>query len=298
MYPRLSDLFQDLLGFSLPLPIYSFGAMVALAAGVAAWLSRHELDRLYQAHLIGGIKVKAERGKKAKLQSPSVIMWDVAVGAVFIGFAGAKLFHILENLDVFMQDPWGMIFSRGGFTFYGGLLVATLFVVWYVRRKGLSVPRFADALAPGLMLAYGIGRIGCHLAGDGDWGIASDLAAKPSWLPMWLWYETYPNNILGINLSQSGVYPTPLYEFAAASLLFGILWSVRKRRWAAGGLFALYLVFNGLERVLIEQIRVNNTFSLFGFEVTQAEVISVGLMLAGLIGLVITSRKREKQKAL
>lgn len=294
MYPRLSDIFQDLFGFSFPIPLYSFGVMVALAVWAAAWFSRKELDRLHANKLIGSVTVKPQtKEKKPKVikGSPGVIMWDVAVGAVFIGFIGAKFFHILENLDTFAQDPMAMIFSRGGFTFYGGLLVATIFVAWYVRRKGLSVPRFADALAPGLMLAYGIGRIGCHLSGDGDWGIESNLADKPGWVPAWLWNETYPNNILGIDLSAQGVYPTPLYEFAAASALFGALWMMRKHAFAPGWLFSVYLIFSGFERLLIEQIRVNNTFGLFGMDVTQAEVISVFLMVAGIVGLIYTSRK-------
>lgn len=293
MYPRLSDIFQDLFGFSFPLPIYSFGVMVALAVWAAAWFSRKELDRMYAGQLIGSVSIKpASKEKKTKTikGSPGLIMWDIAVGAVFIGFVGAKFFHILENLDTFARDPTGMLFSRGGFTFYGGLLVATVFVAWYVRRKGLSVPRFADALAPGLMLAYGVGRIGCHLSGDGDWGIASDLTNKPAWLPAWLWNETYPNNILGMDLA-GGVYPTPLYEFAAASALFGVLWMARKHAFAPGWLFAVYLIFSGFERIMIEQIRVNNTFGLLGMEVTQAEVISVVLMALGVAGLIYTRRK-------
>ena len=150
---------------------------------------------------------------------------------------------------------------------------------------------FADALAPGLMIAYGIGRLGCHLAGDGDWGIASDIALKPDWLPMWLWAETYSNNILGIDLSQNPVYPTPIYEFVACLLLTGILWAVRKHPFRAGWLFSLYLVFNGIERYLIEQIRVNNTFELFGIVLTQAEMISIILFSLGVAGLVRFTRR-------
>ena len=304
MYPRLSDIFQDLFGFSLPFPIYSFGAMVALGALTAGWLTARELDRMYATGRIDGVRMPVEQEGKRKRRrktvqevSPSVLMWNITVYAVVIGFVGAKLFHILENLDTFLMNPGRMLFSSGGFTFYGGLILAAGFIAWYVRRKGLPPSAFADAVAPGLMIAYGIGRLGCHLAGDGDWGIASDLAARPDWLPTWLWAETYPNNILGVDLSAQPVYPTPIYEFVACLLLFGLLWSLRKHPFLNGWLFSLYLVLNGIERFFIEQIRVNNEFEVFGLTVTQAIVISVVLVLLGLAGLIATSRPRDPEAA-
>lgn len=298
MYPRLSDLFKDYLGFELPFPIYSFGFMVAVAVMLAAWLTQKELDRLYRQGRIPGVKpAKGQRGsdrKKADRMevSPSTLMGTVTVIAVVGGFAGAKVFHILENLDQFLLAPGRMIFSTGGFTFYGGLIVAALAIAWYVRRHGLHVPVFADAVAPGLMIAYGVGRIGCHLSGDGDWGIPADLSAQPSWLPDWLWAETYPNNILGVDLSVHPVYPTPLYEFAAALLLFGVLYALRDHPYRAGWLFSLYLLLNGLERFFIEKIRVNNTMTVLGIESTQAELIAVLLMALGLVGMIRLWKRR------
>jgi phosphatidylglycerol:prolipoprotein diacylglycerol transferase len=230
------------------------------------------------------------------MASPSALVGTLVVLAVLFGFAGAKLFHILENLPDFFANPGAMIFSSGGFTFYGGLLAAAVAIAWYVRSKGLSVPIAADAVAPSLMLGYGIGRIGCHLAGDGDWGIMADLSAKPGWIPTWLWAETYPNNILGINIPEPGVYPTSIYEFLMAAALFGVLWALRKHPFKPGWLFSLYFVLAGAERFLIEQIRVNNVLDFFGIEATQAEFISVLMIIAGLIGLTLTSRKREENK--
>ena len=298
MYPRITDIFSDLFGFDFPIPLYSFGAMVALAAITAGWLLGKELDRYHEAGRIKGVKIpdpEKKKGKRGKISlvevAPSAIVWTVTVIALISGFAGAKIFHVLENLDDFFLDPSGMLFSSGGFTFYGGLIVGTVVVVWYLRKKGISAPIFADALAPGLMIAYGIGRIGCHLAGDGDWGIVSDPAARPSWLPTWLWAETYPRNILGQDLSTTPVYPTSIYEFLMSLVIFGILWSVRKHPFKAGWLFSLYLVFNGIERFLIEKIRVNNTFDLFGITVTQAEVIATLIFLLGIVGLFFTSRR-------
>lgn len=297
MYPRVSDLFKDFLGIELPFPIYSFGLMLAIAILTAAWLTSRELDRMYRQGRIGGVRVPVEDDKKRKRghtreASPSVLVGTLAIVAAVGGIVGSKIFHILENLDQFALDPIGMIFSTGGLTFYGGLIVAGGSIAWYVNKKGLSIGAFADAVAPGLMLAYGIGRIGCHLAGDGDWGIAADIAAKPDWLPMWLWAETYPNAIIGS--PPEPVYPTSIYEFVMAALIFGVLWAVRKHPYKNGWLFSLYLVFNGIERYLIEQIRVNNVLDFIFFRATQAEVIAVLTCLAGIAGLVYTSRERRE----
>ena len=298
MYPRLSDLFKDYLGFELPFPIYSFGAMVAIAVLTAAWISGKELDRMYGEGRLSSIRMtvvdkkQKKKGQKIQEVSPSVLMGTVTILAVVMGIAGSKIFHILENLGDFVRDPGGMLFSSGGLTFYGGLILAGVSIAWYVKKKGVPVGAFADALAPGLMIAYGIGRIGCHLSGDGDWGITSNLAAKPDWIPTWLWAETYPNNILNIVLPEPGVYPTPLYELTACLILFGLLWLLRKHSYMFGWLFSVYLVLNGLERFFIEKIRVNNTFELLGFTVTQAEVIAVLMMVFGIVGVVLTVKKR------
>jgi phosphatidylglycerol:prolipoprotein diacylglycerol transferase len=282
MYPRLSDLFRDLFGIAFPFPIYSFGVMVALAILTGAYLGARELDRKYANGTVGGVSLPGEQGD----ESPSVLVGTLAIIAAGMGIVGAKLFTILGNPGSFLLDPAGMLFSTGGLTFYGGLLVAGGAIVWYLRRHDLAVAPVADAAAPGLMLAYGIGRIGCHLAGDGDWGVAADLAAKPDWLPMGLWAETYPNAIIGPPAAP--VYPTSVYEAVAATLLFAGLWALRRHPFRAGWLFSLYLILNGVERVLIEQIRVNPEYTLFGFTPTQAEIISVLLIAAGVAGLVRT----------
>jgi len=282
MYPRLSDLFRALFGIEFPFPIYSFGVMVALAILTGAYLGARELDRKYANGSVGGVSLPGERGE----ESPSVLVGTLAIIAAGMGIVGAKLFTILGNPGRFLLDPAGMLFSTGGLTFYGGLLVAGVTIVWYLRRHDLAVAPVADAAAPGLMLAYGIGRIGCHLAGDGDWGVAADLAAKPDWLPTWLWAETYPNAIIGP--PPEPVYPTSVYEAVAATLLFAGLWALRRHPFRAGWLCSLYLVLSGVERVLIEQIRVNPEYTLFGVTPTQAEIISVLLVAAGIAGLVWT----------
>jgi phosphatidylglycerol:prolipoprotein diacylglycerol transferase len=302
MYPRLSDLFNDLFGFDLPLPLYSFGLMVAVAILTATWLARKELDRMYAAGIVGPVEMK-EPGKNGRTKivktSPSAIMWNVMLLAAFFGIVGSKLFHILENLGDFARDPAGMLFSSGGLTFYGGLICAGIAIWYYARSKGVRFGALADAVAPGLMLGYGIGRIGCYLAGDGDWGVCSNLADKPAFIPDFLWAETFPRNILNRDLlaecgaAFDGVYPTMLYEFVMAAALAGVLWMLRKHTHQLGWLFALYLVLNGVERFMIEQIRVNVVmFEIGAWPVTQAMIIAVVLMLAGAAALAMTWKRR------
>lgn len=299
MYPRLSDLFADFLGIDLPFPIYSFGFMVAVAILTAAWLVGRELDRMFREGRIDAVRVpvqgKNRKGRRGGTEKapPSELVGTMVLIAAGVGIAGAKLFHILENLDTFVLNPGGMIFSAGGLTFYGGFLCAAGALAYYVRKHNIPVGAFADAVAPGLILGYGIGRIGCHLAGDGDWGVVADMSLKPEWLPMWLWAETYPNNILRMDIPAPGVYPTPLYEFGAALVIFGLLWAVRKHPFKGGWLFSMYLVLSGVERFFIEKIRVNNEYEILGFAPTQAEIISVLTVLAGVAGLVMFTRWRE-----
>ncbi len=317
MYPRLTDILDTLFGIESPIPLYSFGAMVAVAFLVAASLLQRELSRKHALGLLPKVAVRnpdkdasARRASKTVLADPGVLTGPITIIALIGGVAGSKLFHILENLDSFARDPLGMIFSTGGLTFYGGLIVAGAGIVYYVHKKGLSVAAVADAVAPGLMLAYGIGRIGCYLAGDGDWGICSRLADKPGWIPAFLWSETFDRSIItpdaiaytaremeakGMDASictvADGVYPTMLYEFAMAALLFGVLWALRKHPFKSGWLFSLYLVFTGLERFVIEQIRVNNPLEVFGATITQAVLISIILMIIGAVGMALTWKK-------
>jgi len=307
MYPRISDLFDDLFGFHLPLPLYSFGLMVALAILVATTLTRIEVDRLFKLGLMRPVRVKEkdDRGReRIREASPSVLLWNMALLAAGFGVLGAKLFHIIDYWDEFVQNPWGMIASGSGLTIYGGLILAGAAILFYANKKGVDKARLADAVAPGLILAYGIGRIGCYLSGDGDWGVCSTLDDKPGILPVWLWSETFPRNILGpvdpvvYNATQrgaectlanpTGVYPTMLYEFAMAAVLAGVLWLLRKHPFKAGWLISLYGVFAGVERFLIEFIRVNPK-GLFGLP--QSQLISILFIVGGLIGLALTTRR-------
>jgi phosphatidylglycerol:prolipoprotein diacylglycerol transferase len=155
----------------------------------------------------------------------------------------------------------------------------------------LPIPTFGTIVAPALMLGYALGRIGCQVSGDGDWGIAADMASKPAWLPQWLWAQTYEHNIVGETIALPGVYPTPLYEAAMGLLCFALLWRLRRHPFAKGWLFSLYLLLAGTERCLIEHIRQNPILDFGIFRATQAEFISTLFFTAGAAGLLLLSRR-------
>jgi phosphatidylglycerol---prolipoprotein diacylglyceryl transferase len=228
---------------------------------------------------------------------------EITVLALIFGLVGAKLFDIFENWSDFLKHPAAYLLSPAGLTFYGGLICATIAIVIFARKNKIPLRHLADAVAPALMLAYAIGRIGCHVAGDGDWGIVNTSPNPFSWLPDWMWAYNYPHNVNEAGVPIPGctgrycnqlpqtVYPTAFYETIISTILFLILWSLRKRLKPYGAIFSLYLILNGVERFLIEKIRVNNELDLFGFHPTQAEVIAVGLILTGITLWVILTKR-------
>ena len=228
---------------------------------------------------------------------------EITILALIFGLLGAKLFDIFENWSDFLKHPADYILSPAGLTFYGGLICAALAIIIYARRHKISLRHLADAVAPSLMIAYAIGRIGCHVSGDGDWGIVNKNPKPFSWLPDWMWSYQYPHNVNEVDSLIPGCvgkfcyqlaephFPTPFYETIICFILFGVLWALRKRLKPFGAIFALYLILNGLERFFIEKIRVNNQLNIFGFEPTQAEVISIFLILTG-IGLWVFLAKK------
>ncbi len=255
------------------------------------------------------VYLKWREDKKQQLSEPkeqlvTVHPWHnmgyITLVAAISGIIGAKMFHWFEYWDDFMAHPLELIFSASGLTFFGGLICGGAGVIWAAKRKGIGFKHMLDVGGPAMMLAYGIGRLGCHFSGDGDWGIVN-TAAKPSWLAMapdWFWAYNYPNNVshecdpTGGSMPcdfaitpflQLPVFPTPLYEALVAITLFAILWLMRKKIKTAGVLFGIYLVMAGTERFLIEQIRVNSTYTILGFHPTQAELISFSLILLGLL---------------
>jgi len=238
---------------------------------------------------------------------PSQLVSEFTMAAAIGGLLGAKIFHILEYWDDFIADPAGMFFSGSGLTMYGGLIVGGLAVLWYGRRNNINPLVLCDATAPGLMLAYGTGRLGCQLSGDGDWGIVNASPNPYSFIPDWAWSYTYPHNVIneGMRIPDcvgrhchqlvEPVFPTPLYESVACIGFFFVLWSMRKRLNLPGMLFSVYLILNGVERFFIEKIRINSKYHVAGISFSQAELISLVLVLGGII-LAMYVRRRNKRK--
>lgn len=299
-YPYLSDVVKALTGHDFPLPIAMFGLFVVLGMGVGAILLRTRLLMLQQNGLIGnGWRTQQHHaGVKRQEITPAELVPDFAMVVIIAGIVGARLFHILEHMDSFLASPWDMIFSRSGLSVFGGLFFGALAGLVMLKKWHLPARPFLDAIAPAMMLGYAIGRVGCQISGDGDWGHAANMSLKPNWLPDWLWAQTYDNNIFGIIIPSPGVYPTPIYESLMSLMCFALLWKLRNHRNKTGWLFYGYLVLVGIERLLIEQIRVNPVLDAWGVRGTQAEMIAVVLVIVGLTGMLLLRHGNKSRETL
>lgn len=266
--------------------------------------------------LFAGLKWwEKNKQKLAKPEKRIVRIWpqdrvgEITILALVFGLLGAKLFDIFENWGDFLKHPSDYILSAKGLTFYGGLICAGLAIWWYAKKHKIGFWHLNDTMAPTMMLAYSLGRIGCQVSGDGDWGIENTSPKPFSWLPDWMWSFTYPHNVneVGVKIAGCtdskfcnelpiGVYPTPFYEIVLCFILFLVIWSVRKKFKIPGTLFGLYLILNGLERFFIEKIRVNTRLDIFGLHPTQAEIISSLLFLTGVAIWIILARKAKISK--
>lgn len=281
-YPYLTDVVNDFLGTDFHLPIATFGIFVALAILAAIHLTIKEVNRLIRESKLG-----------LNIDQSSSTITEMAFLSTLAGIVGAKIFDVIEQFDAFLKAPIDAIFSTGGFSIYGGLILGILTGIVYVRHKTIAVLPMLDAVAPALSLGYAIGRLGCQFSGDGDWGKAANMQLKPEWVPDWLWAQTYENNILNIDISSPGVYPTPLYEAFMATIIFAILWQLRKKLAVTGQLFFLYLILSASARWLIEYIRINPLYELFGVHLSQAQIISAGLILISVVGIMIIKIKSK-----
>lgn len=278
-YPYLSDVLNSLLGTNLSLPVPMFGLIVLLAIVVASIAAASH------------IKWKELQGSVP--EGVHGIVPDIALVCGSAGIVGARVFYIADHLDDFFRDPGAMILTRSGFSIYGGLVFGLLVGVLFLKRRRIPILPTLDAFSPSLMLGYGIGRLACQVVGDGDWGVVANMSLKPDWVPVWMWAQSYEGNILGVVIPDPGVYPTPLYELTAAIFLFTILWARRSRPTVPGHLFSLYLLLAGFERLLIEKIRINIEHNVLGLSLTQAEMISLVVIGAGLCGVLLTLKSRR-----
>jgi phosphatidylglycerol---prolipoprotein diacylglyceryl transferase len=235
--------------------------------------------------------------------------WNILVVGIILAIIGSKLFDIIDNFSDFLQNPIHSLILFSGLTFYGGFIVTVIGLLIYMRYIKLDWKHVIDSTAPAIMIGYAIGRLGCHFSGDGCWGIVNTLTQPGwlSWLPDWLWASNYPHNVINHGIPIPGcfgpnchvldkpVFPTSLYESIISFCSFGILWFMRKRIKAPVSLFGLYMILNGLERFVIEKIRINNKYNVFGLQLTQAEIISSALIIIGIVVMIYFTKRYKVQ---
>lgn len=308
-----NGVFGFLIGYKLVYALLNYKLFVSDAQTVLLSAKGNILGGLFFAGLFAywdykeKSKVKLPKPKTVEVtQHPYELMGSLIVWAAVWGFLGAKIFDNLEHWDNFVQNPIESLLSFSGLTFYGGLICGGAAVLYIARKNGVKVLHMLDIGGPGMMLAYSVGRIGCHMSGDGDWGIVNVNSKPFTWLPDWLWAYTYPNNVANEGERIAGcvgkfcnelplpVYPTPIYEVIVCFILFLILWRIRHQIKSPGMMFGIYLMLNGLERFFVELIRVNTKYEVAGIRFTQAELISSLLFLSGLLLVTYSVRNKEK----
>ncbi|MCG8307788.1 MAG: prolipoprotein diacylglyceryl transferase [Cytophagales bacterium] len=244
-----------------------------------------------------------------KLVNHYQMLGKMSLMASVFCLVGARLFHYIENPDELITNPLESLIS-GGLNIYGGLIFGGLYIFLFIRQNKLDLLHYGDACAPALMISYGIARIGCHISGDGDWGIPNDHP-KPDnlfFIPDWLWSYDYADNALNIDLisfyKERGfesvlgrAWPTPLYEFMICFLFFIVLWYLRKKKLLPGTLFSLYLILNGIERFSIEWIRINPRYTFLKLSFSMAQYISLILLLLGIYGLWYFNYSKKNPKS-
>ncbi|MCE2398013.1 MAG: prolipoprotein diacylglyceryl transferase [Gemmatimonadetes bacterium] len=266
MYPNLFTLpeWLPLVGGA---PITSFGIM------------------MLAAFLTGGHVLKVELVRQGRQPE---IAWDLLFWAVLGGIVGARIYYVLLNYPRLLDDPIGMFLSRAGMVWYGGFLLAGALVLRRIRTLGLPMGSIVDASAPALALAYGVGRLGCFLVGD-DYGRPTD-----SWVGIAFPNGQPPTTVatieshFGITVDPAliekygevvPVHPTQLYETGISTLIFLVLWSLRRHRHRPGWLFALWLTLASAERFLVEFYRAKD--DRFLGALTLAQAVSVALAAVG-----------------
>ena len=242
--------------------ITSFGVMMFLSFVVGTWALAKQFDK---------------RGIDPE------IAWDMLLWIALGGILGAKLYYIGLHLEDLAANPLRELTNRGGLVWYGGFIGGVSAFYWQVRKRNLPLAQTFDASAPGLAIAYAVGRLGCFLVGD-DYGRPTD-----SWVGV-AFPEGYPPSTAGYfrsigteipaqipDTAVLAVHPTQLYEIAAALVMFAILWRLSGKL-RPGRLFAVYMVLYAVERFLVEFVRAKTDFALLGL--TTSQIASI-LLIAG-----------------
>jgi phosphatidylglycerol:prolipoprotein diacylglycerol transferase len=240
-----------------PITLQTFGLMMGLGFVVAGLAASRFLKEI---------------GK------PADWAYEMVFAALVGGIVGARLWWVAENWSEAKDDVLSSLFSGSGLVWYGGAIGGAVGVLlWAWRRNFLTLQMFDVAAVP-LAIGYAIGRIGCQLAGDGDYGIPWDGP----------WAMAYPN---GTVPTTEEVHPTPVYETIAMSLVALLLWRWR-HRWRAGTLFGLYLILAGAERFLVEFVRRNEEVWL---GLTQPQLFSIVMMVGGVVWIALVNRRAESR---
>ncbi len=260
MYPKLFDLG--------PIPVYSYGLMLGIAFLIGSFLITKELKRKNIDENVG---------------------FTLTLIAIITGIIGSKVFYVIEEWNfgngVPIKNLLGSdLLSPAGLTFYGGLFFSIVSVIAYCKMKKLSVMMIFDSMTPSITIGYAVARIGCHLSGDGCYGVAVN---GTFWEFLGMEYSK------GIVPTAPGelALPTPLFEMGAGLILFLFLWSIRKKMSYNGQLFYIYLVFSGIFRLTVEFIRRNPKVI---FDLSQAQLISVGMIIIGIALLILFKNKVSK----
>ena len=301
-----------LLGYKLPYAVANFAAWQRDPSGVLLSTDGYWLTGLLGAALLIAYYYNIAR-KQGAVPDPAPVdvypsqrVGPITMRAAIGGLLGAKLFAVIEYWDRFLQNPIQELLSGGGLAIYGGLLGGGVAVYLYLRKHKIPVLPIMDAVAPALIVAYGVGRIGCQLSGDGDWGVAIPNGIPAGWvLPDWMYGFDYPHNVLNKGVAIAGCtveycsklpelhYPTPFYETLMAFAIGGVLWALRKPLTLYPGLlFCIYLFLNGVERFFIEYVRVNDQYEVLGASLTQAQLIAIGFMGCGVAGAGLVWKRR------
>ncbi len=248
-----------------PLTIPTFGLMVATGLLAAAFVLQADFDRRREQFQ------KSSSWKSGGGQGHHDEGFLIIGVAGLAGLVGARLYHVLESPRELLADP-SLLVSRFGFAWFGGFLGGFVALVILARRFGIPALEFLDLCSPAAAAGYAIGRIGCLLSGDGDYGV-------PTTLP---WGMSFPN---GVVPTTERVHPTPIYEFLIWLAIAGVLWRVGKKALrrdssSKGEIFSLYLILTGIARFLVEIIRINPR-SFYGL--SNAQAASLVSLIAGAI---------------
>ena len=257
-----------------PLTIPTFGLMVATGLLVSAYVLQADFDRRRQGFLKHGY---LRENQESSHHDEGFLIIGIAG---FSGIVGARLYHVLESPRELMAEP-SLLISRFGFAWFGGFLGGFVALVFLAKHYRIPMLEFMDLCSPAAAVGYAIGRVGCLLSGDGDYGV-------PTKLP---WGMSFPN---GVVPTTERVHPTPIYEFLIWMLIAVILWQLGKKTPAGeapGRAFGAYLILTGIARFLIEFIRINPRSFLGMSNAQTASLISI------LLGIVLALRiKSSSQK--